>query len=263
MMPQDADLLVKSGDLDGARAALVEVVRTSPGDASARMFLFQLLALGGEWDKAKTQLTTLAQLSPEAQMLSVVYGQAMEAERERAEVFAGRAEARQHVTSPWVEGLIEAIHHFANSRDAEGMRARDAAFDAAPDSAGTLDGQAFDWIADGDGRFGPCFEMIVANRYGLQAFDQVERIESAGPKDLRDLLWYPVQIAFRNGPSIAALLPARYPQGDAILTAEQRLARATDWQDAPWGSAGHGQHVWTLSDGKEYGLLSLRQLRFA
>jgi type VI secretion system protein ImpE len=261
-MPQNADLLVKSGDLDGARAALVEVVRTNPGDASARMFLFQLLALGGEWDKAKTQLTTLAQLSPEAQMLSVVYGQAIEAERERAEVFAERAKARQHVASPWVDGLIEAIHHFANGEDDEGVAARDTAFDAAPDSAGTIDGQTFDWIADGDGRFGPSFEMIIGDRYGLQAFDQVERIESAGPQDLRDLLWYPVQIAFRNGQSIAALLPARYPQHDG-WTAEQRLARATDWQDAPWGSAGHGQHLWTPSDGEERGLLSLRQLHFA
>jgi protein involved in temperature-dependent protein secretion len=262
-MPQDADKLVKSGDLDGARAALVEVVRASPGDVAARMFLFQLLALGGEWDKAKTQLATLAQLSPEAQMLAVVYGQAIDAERERAEVFAGRAKARQHVAAAWVDGLIEAIEHFAHGRDAEGVAARDAAFDAAPDGAGTIDGLDFDWIADGDGRFGPCFEAIIGGRYGLQAFDQVERIESAGPGDLRDLLWYPVQIAFRNGQSIAALLPARYPQGDATPTAEQRLARTTDWQDATWGPAGLGQHLWTLSDGEERGLLSLRQLRFA
>jgi type VI secretion system protein ImpE len=263
MMPQDADLLVRSGDLDGARSALVEVVRTSPRDASARMFLFQLLALGAEWDKARTQLATLAQLSPEAQMLSVVYGQAIEAERERAEVFAGHAKARQHVASEWVDGLIDAIHHFANGRDADGVAARDAAFDIAPDSAGTLDGHGFEWIADGDGRFGPCFEAIIGGRYGLQAFDRVERIESAGPQDLRDLLWYPVQIAFRDGQSIAALLPARYPLGDAAWTAEQRLARATDWRDAPWGPVGQGQHLWSLSDGEERGLLSLRLLSFA
>jgi type VI secretion system protein ImpE len=262
-MPQDADQLVRSGDLDGARAALVEVVRTHPGDTSARMFLFQLLALGGEWDKARTQLTTLAQLSPEAQMLSVVYGQAIEAERERAEAFAGRARAGQHVGSPWVDGLIEAIHHFTNGQDADGVAARDAAFDAAPDSAGTLDGRPFEWIADGDGRFGPCFEAIIGGRYGLQAFDQVARIESEGPRDLRDLVWYPVQIAFRNGQSTAALLPARYPRGSADWTAEQRLGRATDWRDGPWGPAGAGQHLWTLSDGEEQGLLSVRQLDFA
>lgn len=262
-MLQDADLLVRSGDLDGARTALVEVVRASPGDATARMFLFQLLALGGEWDKAKTQLATLAQLSPEAQMLSVVYGQAIEAERERAEVFAGRVQAHQHVASGWVDALIEAIRHFAHGRDADGIAARDAAFDAAPDSPGTIDGRAFDWIADGDGRFGPCFEAIIGGRYGLQAFDRIERIESAGPGDLRDLLWYPVQIAFRDGPSIAALLPTRYPQQGAGWTDLQRLARTTDWRAAAWGPAGLGQHLWSLSDGEERGLLSLRLLQFA
>ncbi len=226
------------------------------------MFLFQLLAVSGEWDKAKRQLAALAQLSGEAQMLSVAYGQAIDAEAERAAVFAGKARAHQHVASEWATGLVDAIEHFASGRIAEGEAARDAAFDAAPETPGTIDGDPFDWIADADSRFGPTFEAIIGGRYGIQPFDQVERIESEGVRDLRDTVWYPVQIFFRSGQSVAAMLPARYPGSEASADPHERLARVTNWVQRPWGDGGIGQHLWSLSSGEERDLLSVRQLSF-
>lgn len=255
-----ADTLLQAGDLDGARVALVEAVRRQPGDARLRLYFFSLLAIIGEWDKARTQLKTLAQLSPEAQMLSVVYGQAIDAEVERAAVFAGTNPVRLHVASGWAMPLIDAVQAFGQGDLARGVESRDAAFDAAPDTPGEIDGVAFDWIADADGRFGPSFEAIIGGRYGLQTFDMVERITSEGAEDLRDLAWYPVQIAFRDGQSVAALLPTRYP-GEGVDPTE-RLARVTNWNDRAWGQQGVGQHLWALSTGDEAGLLSLRSLTF-
>ncbi len=255
-----ADDLLHAGDLDGARAALVEAVRRQPGDARLRLYLFSLLAIVGEWDKARTQLKTLAQLSPEAQMLSVVYGQAIDAEAERAAVFAGTSLARLHFASDWALPLIDALQAFGAGDPVRGEASRDAAFDAAPDTPGEIDGVAFDWIADADARFGPSFEAIIGGRYGLQTFDAVERITSEGAADLRDLVWYPVQIAFRDGQSVAALLPTRYPGED--VDAAERLARVTNWHDRSWGQQGAGQHLWTASTGDDHGLLSLRSLVF-
>ena len=256
----NADDLLRAGDLDGARLALVEAVRRTPGDVPTRMFLFSLLAIAGEWDKARTQLTTLAQLSPEAQMLSVAYGQAIDAERDRAAVFAGQAAPALHVASDWAQGLADAMVHEAAGRPDQAEAARSAAFDAAPDTPGELDGEAFSWIADADARFGPAFEAIVGGRYGWQPFDQVRRITSEGPRDLRDLVWYPVDIEFRDGRTTAALLPARYP-GIPADPAE-RLARATGWTDGPSGQVGSGQRLWSLSGGEDRGLLSVRSLVF-
>ena len=201
-------------------------------------------------------------------MLSVVYGQALDAERERSAVFAGRAVARQHVAVDWMAGVAQAIQCFASGRDDEGISMRDAAFDAAPDLPGRFnpgadDDAEFDWIADGDARFGPCFEAIIAGRYGLQSFDAIDHIKSEGPKDLRDLVWYPVEIGFRDGRSVAALLPARYPGIMPASTPAERMAQTTNWSDAAWGPAGSGQHVWGLSGGAERDLLSLRLLTFA
>lgn len=259
----DADDLLRSGDLPGARAALVETVRAEPSNEQARMFLFQLLALSGEWDKAKAQLAALASLSGEAQMLATAYGQALEAEAQRTAALAGAARARQHVPSDWYEGVVDALEHLGHGRFDAAEAARDAAFDAAPDTPGTIDGVEFQWLADADARFGPGFEAIIGGRWGLQAFDQVERITSTGPSDLRDLIWYPVQIAFRSGQSVAAMLPARYPGSERADDPGERLARVTSWQATDWGDAGSGQRLWSLSTGDDVGLLSVRSLAFA
>jgi len=259
---QHADQRLREGDLDGARAAVMEAVRSSPGDPGARMFLFQLLCVTGEWDKARRQLETLAQLSPEARMLSVAYGQAIEAEKVRSEIFAGRAQAPVLAGGSWSAGITQALQHFENGDIDAGEAARMEALDAAPDTPGDLDGTPFEWIADADPRFGPCFEAIVGGRYGLIAFDAVEHIVSEGPRDLRDIVWYPVEIAFRQGTSAAALLPARYPSSEVSPNARERLARSTGWEERPSGAVGKGQHLWMLSSEEERGLLSTRTLTF-
>lgn len=258
-----ADQLLRSGDLDGARKALVEIVRTRPSDIEARLFLFQLMAVTGEWDKARTQLTALAQISPETQMLSVAYGQALEAEKFRAAAFAGQ------VTAPvltrdadWAKDIAEAIRLDATGETDAATEARERAFDAAPDTPGTLDGVEFDWIADADSRFGPTFEAIVAGQWGLVPFSVVEKVTSEGPRDLRDIVWYPAQIGWRSGQSVAALLPTRYPGSEFVSDPAEKLARATGWEAGPAGDTGRGLHLLSLSGGEEMGLLSLRQLSF-
>ncbi|MBB3880826.1 type VI secretion system accessory protein TagJ [Sphingomonas pseudosanguinis] len=262
----DADALLRSGDLAGARRALVEAARTAPGDAKTRLFLFQLLALAGEWDKAATQLTTLASLSPEAQMLSVVYGQAIAAERVRADVFAGTVRADIHGEAPdWSLQIAEALQLSTQGRVDEADALRDTAFAAAPDTPGSFNDTPIAWIADADSRVGPMIEAIIGGRYGLLPFSDIAVMVSEGPRDLRDLVWYPVELTLKTGPRIAALLPTRYPIiGDpAALDADHALARATDWRDdGQGGEIGVGQRLLMTSDGGEHGLLSLRQLRF-
>lgn len=257
----DADQLLRDGDLDGARSALVETVRSNPADERARMFLFQLLAVAGEWDKARTHLEALARISAEARMLATVYSMAMKAEDERAAIFAGR-ERMPIIRGAWAEGLADAIMHYANGRTAEGQAARDAALDQAPDTPGEIDGTRFEWITDADGRFGPTFEVIVQGRYGLVAFSEVTRIQSDGPRDLRDTVWYPAQIEFREGQSVAGLLPTRYPGSELSKDLAMRMGRGTGWQAGAAGEVGSGQHLLALSGGEEIGLLALRSLVF-
>lgn len=257
------DALLREGDLDGARAALVDVVRTKPGDDRARMFLFQLLCVTGEWDKARKQLQALAQVADNAQMLAVTYNQAIDAELIRADVFAGKTDMPVLVgMDGWIEGVANAISLAAKGDHAQAEAQRNEAFGQAPDTPGNLNGQPFEWIADSDMRFGPTFEAIVAGRYGLIPFDAVASISSDGPQDLRDTVWYPVQLALKSGQSIAAFLPARYPGSEANSSAAIRLGRQTDWIESQGVEAGMGQRLWSLSEGDDAALLNLRKLTF-
>lgn len=258
------DGLLTSGDLDAARAALVERIRSSPDDQPARMFLFQLMLVLGEWDKAKGQLRALTQLSPQAQMLAVAYDQAIEAERVRAEAFAGNAPFRVLVsTSPWIEKLSRALEHSARGDGESGNALRDAAFGEALNVPGRWNDQPFGWVADSDPRFGPCFEAIVAGNWGLIPFEAVSSIRSQGPKDLRDLVWLPVEMSLRSGQSAAGFLPVRYPGTEKSSDAKLRLARATDWCKTDHGDIGLGQRVYFTDTGDEYDVLSLRSVEMA
>src|SRR5690349_10934231 len=109
-----ADELLRAGDIPGARQALVDMVRADPSSVEGRLFLFQLLALTGEWDKARSQLSALAQLSPEAQMLAAAYRAVIDAEQFRARVFAGE-EPPVLLTkgSAWAADLAVALGRFA------------------------------------------------------------------------------------------------------------------------------------------------------
>lgn len=259
----NADDLLRNGDLDGARAALVEIVRARPEDVPTRMFLFQLLALIGERQKARTQLATMAQLSPEAQMLAVAYGQALDAEEQRLDQLSGKQPVHVHGDAEgWPSMLAQAIGCLARGETAEGEDLRNKAFDVAQDTPGDIDGTRFDWIADSDSRFGPTFEAIIAGRWGLVPFQSVERIESAGVRDLRDLIWFPATIAFRSGQSVAALLPGRYPLTEVRGSVAEKLGRATSWFSQNDQDEGVGQHLLMLSGGEELGLLGLRTVVF-
>jgi type VI secretion system protein ImpE len=257
-----ADELLAAGDLDGARAALVDRVRAAPDDAQARMFLFQLMAVCGEWDKAATQLRALAQLSPDTQMLAVVYGQALEAEKTRAQAFAGGAPIPILVPSaPWADQLAEGLALTFSGDTAAGETARNAAFDAAGETPGSWNGDAFGWIADADSLFGPTFEAVIAGRWGLIPFEAVVSMHSEGPQDLRDLVWLPAELALRSGQSAAVLLPARYAGSEGQTSAAVRLGRATEWTASAGGERGLGQKLLVSDTDGEFGLLSLRDLR--
>lgn len=259
----DPDALLRSGDVNGVRAALVDIVRSRPGDAKARMFLFQLFCVTGEWAKARKQLEALVQVAENAQMLGVTYNQALDAELVRAAVFRGDGEMPVLVgMGGWVDGVAQSITLLAKGDVAAADAARQEAFDQAPDTPGRFGAQTFEWIGDADLRFGPCFEAVVAGRYGLVPFEAVASLTSQGPADLRDTVWYPVEMALRSGQSVAAFLPARYPGSEESPSSLIRLARETDWQDRGWGQAGFGQRLWSLSDGSDCGLLDLREIVF-
>jgi type VI secretion system protein ImpE len=112
--------LLSAGDPAQALAALQAQVREKPGDAKLRVFLFQLLSVLGQWERAMAQLEVCGELDHGTLSMVNTYREAIKCEAVRSSVFAGK-------TTPvvfgqpaaWVAMLIEAL-----GQDAQGQSAQ-------------------------------------------------------------------------------------------------------------------------------------------
>src|SRR3546814_15311208 len=84
-----AEQILRGGDPAAALAQLEDEIRKDPGDARHRIFLFQLLAVLGDWDRAASQLEVAAKLDATAVPMAQTYGHAIRGETIRRAVFAG------------------------------------------------------------------------------------------------------------------------------------------------------------------------------
>ena len=69
---QQAEELLRQGKLSEALAQLQEQVRAQPDQADLRVFLFQLLAVLGNWERAMTQLNVAAEMDGQ-KLISPLY----------------------------------------------------------------------------------------------------------------------------------------------------------------------------------------------
>lgn len=262
-------------------------VRARPQEAQARWLLFELLCVLGQWERALKQLQTWAGLSKDFDSTAHVMRGLIKAERQRMEVFAGRAEPATIAAafagpppagagdepldvraSAWMADLAGALRLAASGEGgaAEALEASDAAREAAlaqvPDTPGISNlVPAFQWIADADSRLGPVCEVVLIGAYRWLAFDDIRSLTKAAPERLLDLVWGEVDIVLRDGTSLKGYMPMRYPvhegDRDALL-----MARETVWHDAGrTGVYGRGQKMW-MTDAGDMPLLDLRACRF-
>jgi len=261
---ETAERSLQEGNPHAALRHLQDAVREKPADAKLRVFLFQLLAVLGQWQRALVQLDTAATLDPGALAMKQTYHEAIACERLRAEVFAGR-KSPMVLGQPeeWLAGLIESLAHSGRGAGAAAETLRAAAFDQAPATSGTLDGQAFEWIADADMRLGPVLEAIVNGRYYWIPFARIARLTIEAPADLRDVVWAPAHIAFANGGETVALIPTRYPGSELSEDGAILLSRKTVWSEPRSGVFhGLGQRV-LATDVAEHPVLEVREIRLS
>jgi type VI secretion system protein ImpE len=253
--------LVQAGRLEEGLAALQSEIRNKPEDARLRIFLFQLDCILGRLDKALTQLQVIASLNAESMLLAQIFRPVIVCELLRREIFAGRRTPLVFgEPMDWLGRLVQANGLVAKGQFAAAAELRSQAFDAAPISGGKLNGETFEWIADGDSRLGPVLEAIIDGKYFWAPFCRIQKIELQKPSDLRDLVWLPVQVTWTNGGSIPAHIPVRYPGTEASDDGPLRLARKTVWRLEPGETyLGLGQRVWA-TDANEYALFECRTI---
>jgi type VI secretion system protein ImpE len=259
--PTAAEQALKEGDALRALKLLTDEVRSSPQDAKKRIFMFQLLCVLGQWERALNQLNVAFELDASTLPMVQTYREAIACETLRLQVFAGhKAPMLFGEPETWIALLIEALLREGRGEPDAARQLREQGLEQAPATAGTADGQPFAWIADADTRLGPTIEAVINGRYYWLPWNRLAKVDIDPPEDLRDAVWMPAHFEFTNGGDIVGLIPTRYPdtvlaQGDALA-----LSRQTDWREtSPGVYIGLGQRLIT-TDNAEFPLMDLRSV---
>jgi len=253
--------LLKQGRIEEALGSLQEQVRANPADVKLRVFLFQLLAVMGDWERAMTQLNVAAEMDPDTLLMAQVCRPALNCEALRTDIFAGRrAPLVFGEPEEWVGWMIQANQHVARGEYTAAQELRDRAFEAAPAVAGSIDGTPFEWIADADTRLGPVLEAIIEGRYYWVPFSNIATVVFEEPGDLRDVVWTPALFTWTNGGNAVAFVPSRYVGSESSDDPAIRLSRKTEWLEREGETyLGLGQRMLATDQG-EYPLMAARAI---
>ncbi len=183
---------------------LQDQVRARPGDAKLRVFLFQLLCVLGQWERALNQLDTAPRASTRRRWpWRRCTARPLHCELLRAEVFGGR-KAPMVFGEPdeWLALLIEVAAACAARASADRPQAlRDAARSRRPrPRRARIDGQPLRLDCRRRHRASArCSKPIINGRYYWVPFARLSRVDIEAPEDLRDVVWMPAHLQFENG----------------------------------------------------------------
>ncbi len=262
-MAEDPRAALAAGDLDGALRIAQAAARSAPADSKHRTLLFQLYAILGDWNRSLRQLEVVSDLEPQAELMAKTYRELLSCEAVRQDVFAGkRAPLGFGQPEQWFGMVVEALRLDGSGEPAAAKEMRGAAFEAAPATAGKINGEDFAWLADGDQRLGPILEAVLNGRYFWIPVERLKAIEVTPPEDLRDLVWLPANLTFVNEGKTVGFIPTRYAGSEASTDPLIRLARKTEWQELAADSfRGLGQRM-LATDRNDYPLLEVREITF-
>ena len=260
-MTSTAEQLLRDGDPAAALARLQDEVRGKSADAKLRVFLFQLLCVVGQWERALNQLNVAATLDPGALAMAQTYSEAIRCEGLRKQVFEGKkspvvfGEPEQ-----WLALLIESLLLAGRGEPGKSAEMRARAMEEAEATSGAINDKPFAWIADADSRLGPVLEAIINGRYYWVPFSRLMRVSVEAPADLRDVVWMPAHLQFENGGESVALLPTRYPGSEASTDGMIQLSRKTLWEETgPDAYHGLGQRL-IATDAGDIPLMDVRSI---
>jgi type VI secretion system protein ImpE len=248
-------------DTKAAQSDLIAKLRARPDDTHARLQLFRLAVIDGNWGRASNQLEIAAAIDASLSHTTLVYERNIDCERTRNAVFLGR-ESPVFLGAPpaWSGYLVQSLQQ--QDADAGAMLAT-TALEQAEAAGGTINGEPFAWIADGDSRLGPTLEAFIDGEYYWVPYEHLDAIRLNEPDDVLDLAWCPCSLTLKNGGESKAYIPTRYPDTERSGRDDLKLARMTEWQ--PWSATlqkGLGQRTF-ITDSNEYALLDCREILFA
>lgn len=258
----DAASLLKEGNLTDCKAQLFSEIKKDPSNVELRIFLFQLSCINQDWQRAQTQLDVLKDLSDSTLAMVNTYQQLIECELKREKVLSGEKEPVCFgEPSDWLAYYVKAYQQYCLNNIDEAKQLLSEGAELAPAISGSVNDIPFEWLSDGDVRFGPSIEVMLNGGYYWLPLEYVDEISFEPVDDLRDLVWRPANLTLKNKGQLIAFVPVRYPT-NASTTDSQLLARTCDWQEPKDNFyIGNGQRVF-VTDQNEHPLLNVSSIKF-
>jgi type VI secretion system protein ImpE len=231
----EATELFQAGKLDEALAAQTAQVKANPGDQAKRLFLFELLAFAGEYERARRQIDALQYDEIELQTAASDYRKLLDAEEFRRKVFREGLQPKFLSDTPpeHVRLRLEGLHRLREGNKVAATESLAQAAEASPSVNGKLNEKPFDDLRDCDDLFGTVLEVISQGNYFWVPLETIESIALMAPRFPRDLLWVKARMETASGAG-QVFLPALYPGTHEHKDSQVRLGRQTDWtEDGP------------------------------
>ena len=251
MSAQDA---FADGRLAAATAAQREAVAAAPDDPAARLFLFELLTLGGQWSDARRELLQIQ--SPDASWPASqrAFRRLLAAtrHRERLRKPSVLAPPPRHLKYRWRAA------NAARQDDALATDFADRADAGLPEVTGFVDGREFVGLRDSDDRFAGLFELLIGRRWVWVAIEQVRSLSLKEPAAVLDLACRPGELRLTDGRAFAVMVPLVYP-GSAAHGDDFALGQTVDWTEAGGLTCGLGAKVLTAGE-EEVALAECRMI---
>lgn len=240
--------LYRAGDLDGAVARCLELVKSRPTDTAARFQLAELSCIAGDLERADRQLDTVSTQDPEFAVAAALLRQLVRAEMARRECFfAGRVPEFIGTPSPAIEARLRALASLRSGAVDEAAEIVRRADESVTDVGVQVNGQPVTQLRDLDDLLAPLLEVHTSTgKYFWIDWDQIVSMEVHPPQRPLDLLWRQATLSIAAGPDGEVFLPAIYlePDGPVASDASLRLGRSTDWVEMAEGFVrGRGQRM--------------------
>lgn len=243
--------LFRQGQLSAAINAQLVRVKEHPADHGERLFLFELLVFGGEYERAGRQIAAINYGDPTLDSTVAIYRRLLDAEQIRAKVFRGEAQPRFLSETPAHATLrLQAVAALHADQTTEAAKLLNQAVEQAPAVQGKLNDRAFSLLVDCDDVFGTILEVISATgAYFWVPLEQVQSLEIEAPRFPRDLIWLPAKLELTDGQQGDVFLNVLYPASAQSGEAEIQLGRRTDWHTSDSGpTLGLGTRLFLVDD---------------
>lgn len=225
--------LYEAGQLHAALQAVTAEVKAAPTDVAKRTFLFGLLCLAGEWERAGKQLDVIGAQDVKAEMGVQVHRNNIAAERQRENVFNQPAVPKFLVEPPaYVSLHLSALQVVRTGAYGAAREQLDRAEEERPACPVQWNGESYSDFRDADDWVAPVLEFIVQDRYCWLPYEHLQRIEIQPPARLSDLIWIQAKVIAKplaGGFTGEGFIPALYAGTARHANEQVCLGRMTDW----------------------------------